>query len=946
MDDEQSKEAIIARAMVRLFGALGIHEISLSLIKQVASRMGSKFDSSAADRLKAALEGQKIILKETKPYYDAIDAKQFTFNRKKVDASIVMPSENFFLNRPPLFSSEIPAVLSEVNKDLFTVVAFLQPRLYNAVDGIDIRSEAGQSSLHNTIIKYLEECDKGKAKGGFNIDDPATRYFQSICIDAKKDILNENPSIEKDNLRKYKRYLKEQEVFSYFLTLVKPGELKDAVVLFETPFIAEKILELIMRKGFKYEEAIYIYNRQFGCSYIPLSDEVAIICVKCLKVYRNKSIKPTEKCVCGESLFRKCGRTGCGEFVPRYIDVCPRCGSRESDTVQFANITASAKSSVSKGYIEQAETYLVAAQTLDPDRKSEINDIQNTIDKAKKDRGSIINEIDELIAQRAFYAAEKKLIEAKKKVSFESLKNIEQRIINAQNNADKQFVSASNTIDELQKVLAICIDHPGALERIKKIPPKSPTRLTVKKNNKNQIRLSWNASPDIGVTYRLIRKEGSPPKTVHDGDDDFDVTTDKLFTDDTSPIPGKTYYAVFTERGSITSVDSAVGLLEYFPDVSVPSIRQLKDRVEIKYQIPMGASGVHIDREMNGKTTTIFQGKETVVSDQPVPDQCSYIITTLYKSGKSKGKELPFTASVLPKEIKPQIKTEQNKVYVSWEDTKQKGYTVKILEVTQANFSLAVGEFYPKSEFAEKTRELVDISCDKLSASFDVTPNISYELIILIGNQNGYLCCGTYPIYAVVYPKIQRKPYKVNERGYYSFVFEERLPEDVCGFSYSIQKKTTPEPVKFTSGDMNNPSSINMPIIDILNINRTYVGRWYIFVKFKLKNGKETPLFCSEVHFRQEIKVQVRLKCKGTKLRAELQFNLSAYDYEGYPVLPSLTLSVGNTLIPIAGFPVSPEHTNYKHIEELQLPAPIYDMSKVELILEDQTLIYDYTLYK
>jgi len=943
MADEQSKEAIIASAIVRLFEAFGIHEISVSLIKQIAYRMGSKSDSSAVDKLKVAFENQRIILKETKSYYDAIDTKQFEFDRKKVDSGTVMPPENFFFNTHH-FSSEIPAVLSEVNKDLFTVVAFLQPRLFDTVDGIDIRSEAGQFSLRNTILKYLEECDKGKAKGGFNIDDHATRYFQNICLAAKNNILNDNQSIEKDNLRKYKRYLKEQEVVSYFLTLVKPGELKDAVVLFETPFIAEKILEFIMRKGFKYEEAIYIYNRQFGCSYIPFTDEVAIICVKCLKVYRNKSIKPTEKCICGESLFRKCGRTGCGEYVPRYIDVCPRCGSRESDSVQFMNIIASAKSLLSKGYIEQAETYLVAAQALDPDRKSDINGIQDKIDKAKKDRGNIISEIDDLIVQRAFYAAEKKLIEAKKKLSPESLNSIEQRIVNAQNNADKQFVAAGNTTDELQKVLAICIDHPGALERIEKIPPKPPTRLTVKENNKNQIRLSWNASPDIGVKYRLIRKEESPPKTVYDGDDDFDVTTDKLFADDTSPIPGKTYYAVFTERGSITSIDSAVGSLEFFPDVLAPSLRQLKDRVEIKYQIPMGASGVHIAREMNGKTTTIFQGQETVVVERPVPDQCSYIITTLFKSGKSKGKVLPFTASTLPKEIKPQIKTERNRVCVSWDDTKQKEYTVKILEVTQADFSLSEGEFYQNNELAEKARELVNISCDKLSVTFDVTPNIIYRLLILIGGPNGYLCCGMFPICAVVYPKIRRKWQRVDDRGNHFFVFEERLPEDVCGFSYSIQKKTTPEPVKFTSGDMNDSSGDNGPMIYIRNTDHAYVGRWYIFVKFKLKNGKETPLFCSDVHFQQNIKVHAKLKCKGTKLKAELRFFLNVYDYEGYPVLSSLTLSVGNVRIPFAGIPVSPEKTNYTSIEELQLPAPINDLSKLKLILEDQTLYDDFKL--
>ena len=929
---ETSKENLLAQSMHDVLKILGIQEVPEALIKQIASRIGSKPNPNTERKLKASLVS--IGLTPSKSYNLP---EMIAFNVKDEGGDITLKESFSFNGHMRQFSED--------TKDLFTVVECLHLVLYGISCRRNLSSPTEFQFLHETIQEYLDVCAKGELNGKpFSTNDNSVNYFKNVCTAAQRRILGKEIIVDSTNLLKYQKHLAVQEALLPFQLLGSPKDYTEIKTLFEVPLVAEKAIEVIMRSGFDYDESIAIYNQRFGCAYEPFVG-VAVVCVSCHRVNHSQNSKPIERCVyCKDYLFRMCRRKECSTAVPRSIDTCPLCGSRESDLKNLANIIASAKSFADKGSVEQAESCFAIVQRIDPDNKIDLNDIQKMIDRAKKERTDIVQGIDALIGKRVYYEAAKKLAEARRKVPPETLYNIETRIVNSQNNADKLFTTVSATTDDLQKVLAICADHPGALERIAKIPPKPPTNLSISENER-YVQLSWNASPEMGVKYRVVRKRNSLPETAFDiNDGDVIESTDNTFARDSSPVPGKFFYAVFAERNGKFSMESANKALLYLPEVSGLSLRQLSDCVEISYRIPKGASGVRVDRKSDGKIANIYNGTKPIVVDSIVPKQCSYAVTALYDNRESKTKEIPFTASVLPKMISPQIQVEQNNVSIAWE-TVQKGFDVKVLSLTQTHFVPEIGRIYVDSELSEKTQQLAIASCEEHGLSFNVTPNYKYTLVVIIGSSNGWLCSGLFPVYAGVYPKVRRIPHSVGLKGDHYFIFEESLPDNIYEFSFAISKNNNlPSPRDYKLGSMMGYSGADEPMIRVPKQDHAYVGRYYIFCKFVLKDGTETMPTCSEVHFRQDIQVQVNLKGRGIRLKGDIRFKLNRYDFECYAELPELILVVGNASFNVNRCTVSPTKSDYVCVVDLELPTPINNKTEVKLVPTNPVFTNDFTI--
>ncbi len=924
MADTVSKEQAVANNMTKLLSDLGVHDIPESLIRQVASRMGGKSNPNIERKLKASLTGIGVTPIKSFRFPETIE-----FDIEEAGGSIPL-KESFDLNGH-IFQR------SEIIKDLFCVVKnCLQPVLgITSIYSLD--SPAGFQSMHNTVRIYLKKCDDGD----FDVNHAVIKYFQNICLAAQREILGKENTVDTNNVLKYQRYLAVQKALLPFRTSGKAKDFVESKALLETPFVAEKAIELIKRSGFIYEEAGAIYNRRFGCAYEPIIG-VGVICVRCNRINRFQRIAFNEKCSCGEPLFRKCKKTGCGAPVSRIADVCPICGARESDYIQLATLSQ-AESYVEKGCVEQAELCFAYAQNSAPDRQAELNKIQALIDRLKADRDNALGDIELLINQRSFYAASRKLTEAKRKFPSDVLQNIERRIINAQNSADHIFAAANSTAEELQKVLAVSIDHPGALELISKIPPKPPARLAVSTYDE-YIQLSWEASADIGVKYRVVRKKESPPDTVFDGDGGFDIMTEQLHARDLSPVTGKIYYAVFAERGSAYSLECALKAVVFLPDVSALSLRQLRDGVEISYKLPKGANEVSVKRKVGDNNTLVYRGTNSIVIDRYVPEQCLYKITALFDNRESKGKIISFMASVFPEEIEPQIRLEHNSIHVSWYTT-QSGYDVMICGLTRPGFLPETGKVYSDRELAEKTSKLADVSCEEATVSFEVKPNSEHTLIVMIGNFNGWLCCGVFPVFAGVYPKLIQAPHTVDVQGNHYFSFDGSFPPNVCGFTYSISKtKEFPDDGKYRAGNMKGYNGTDRPMIKIQNLEKSYVGRCYIFCRFKLNSGKETEPMGYEVHFRQDIQAQVNLRIRGVSLKGNIRIKLGRYDFSGYSELPGLRLMVGSTAFDLDRYSVSSSKTVYLYQVDLELPAPVNNEADIRLVPVNNMFINDFTI--
>lgn len=938
----------VAGFMAEMLSILGIYKIPDTIISQVASRMegtSSKKPNSLKSDLKKSLAQIKV---ETMK----------TFQEPEIVFDISTKANEF--GEEIVCGKTRKYKCSEVLQDVFTLVEkLLIPELRKI--GMDEERPAVLDTPEGFEFVYKMIC---KYQVAYIDSNDREHDVALICLEVRREVFGDKDEISKSKpvsenlpdtfanlLTKYQRLLNKRKACIPFQALRQKygSDFKFAFPFLELPVVAEAAIRLIMQYGFTYEKAGWIYNKQFNCAYEPISSDVTLICVKCNKVNRFPEVHLNEKCVCGEPLFRKCRKKGCGMPVSRMVDVCPGCGMRESDYIRFEAMLPQVKAYAERGCVEQAETGFVYAQSLAPDRQEDLREIQKQIDSAKASRTETLNKLGELINQRLFYAASERLAETKKKFPSDVLQNVESRIVTAQNLADEMFSKADRTVDAFQKVLAVCADHPGALREIHKIPPKPPARLNASVCE-GYIQLSWEASSESGIQYRIIRKRNSAPATVFDSDGKFDIRTEKTYAKDLSPVTGKVYYAVFAERDGILSSGGAVASLLFLPEVSNFSLCQLKDGVEISYRLPEGASGVRVERKNGTENTVVYEGLNTAVIDRTVLERCAYTVTVIFDKRESNGKTSLFTSTVFPKEIKPQIRSEQKRVQVSW-DIRQKEYGVRVLEQIDEGFFPEQGRLYSISELEGKTQTLARASGEDLSVSFEIKPNRRYVLLVMVGDSKGWLCCGEFSEVFEVYPGVERMPVDVNGQGEHTFVFESNLPEGVHGFSYLLSKKNKIDPdSRFTAVVLGaRYNRTDKPMFRILTAGQPYVGKYYIFYRFQLENGAETALRYSEIYFLPQIQATVSLKVKKARVTGHIDFQLEKYDFEGDTSLPELCLRAGNEKINLKeinleSFGASPSRPRFSIRVDEQLSV-LADSSSITLEPVDKVFVQAFTIY-
>jgi len=936
MQQTQKPEEKIADALHKFLRIVGLSEVPEALVRQVSYRLGVKPNRNPEKDLRKALGAMNVIPSSNYKYpTDMIEFDVHDVGLGGSDGISVVtlnPSFNF---------DGHTITFSQVSKDLFTVVEDVLFVVLGKPAGQNVRTTAGFQLMHKTIEEFLEGFRSGK----FSDSDKHVNYFKNICNGARDKILGREPVVNTGNVIKYQKYLRKENALAPFSALGSLTALAETRLLFEIPFLADKAIAMISGNGgFSYEESVAIYNARFGCAYEPYTG-VIVVCAECCKANSFYSgVRNTEKCTgCGKPLFRKCGSDGCGASVPRTSDTCPQCGARESDVKHCNEIITAAKNLADKGYMEKAEEYLICAQAAAPNRTADYKSIQAKIDAVKASRRKIIDEIDDLMTARLCYAAQKKLAEAKRILPPGMLAASEERITGAIRNAEKLFSSAGDNAAQLQKVLAICADHTEAKMYMDRIPPKAPANLGAPfVNSDSHIQLSWSPSPDIDVTYQVVRKTGSAPVSVSDGL--LIAETDKLESIDKAPAPGVVYYGVFAKRGKRYSPECAYNFIKHLPAVADFTMKFLRGKgVELAYKIPGGAVNVTISRESSGgKSDLIYEGSKTAMLDPSAQGKCTYIIKAVYNENmESAPKKLFFDADAIPKEIKPLLNAADNNVVISWE-TKQKGFFVKVIDARVGSSSLEEGGFYSENELGAKSQELTSVRSEDAGTSFRVDTNRQYNLAVLIGDKNGYLCCGTFPYYYREFPKLQRAPKDVSVDGTHEFVFEHALPErDIL---YAVCKQNTPP-----SNDRFRPERIipdrdGKHTLRIQNLNYQYVGQYYVFCKFKLEDGNWSAPVSSRVHFRQEIRIVFKLSQRGTTLTGNLSVDLMNYDFEGYPELPDLLLKVDGNDYPIGKTDVTIRKRSFKKPIQIQTLAPVRDLSRATLTPADRTFLSDFRM--
>jgi len=920
----------VAKIMQEFLKILDIDKIPETLVKQVAYRIGIKVTNQSEKALKEALD--RINISPTR-HFTVGDMIEFDIDDVGSEGGIgvgLKPSFNF---------DGHTVVFSQINSDLFTVVddVFL-PVLGKAKGNHNIRTKAGFQFMHETVKDFLD----GFVSGKFSENVPEVNYFKRVCNGARDKILGTSVQVDTENVLKYQKYLKKQEALKPFQSIGNVSA--ETRVLFEVPFLADKAINLIMKKGFSHGESVAIYNARFACNYEPVTG-TNIVCAKCYKVNSFfADMKGSEKCEnaqCNQPLFRNCTKVTCGRSIPAYLEICPHCGSRESDEKDIKILLDVAKKFAMEGHIEKAEEYIAILQATAPQRKSDIASITKIINQEKVARQSMLDEINELISNKKFYSARTQLNSAKRVVPFDMLKGAEIQVVSAIVEAEKLFSLAGESAQQLQRVLAICADHSEAIKYRDKIPPKAPrTMATPFISYQNQVQLSWSSSPDNDVVYILVRKKGEEPVSIRDGE--VLIETEKLEATDNSPIPGIVYYAVFSKRGQRYSSEKQSGAVKYAPPVSEFTLRLLKrQKIEFTYTIPSGAIGVKIKKVFkDGKSEVIYEGNKVVSTDPSPPRMCTYSITAIYeKNLESTEEKRFFNADILPTEIHPVFNQNDNVIDITWK-TNQTGYSVKVVSMQGDPLQVNAGDFFIEDDI-ESFESLAQVNCEVSQVTVNLGINKRYNLVVLLGNQDGYLCCAVQSFFAGKFPKLQQIATDVDQYGAHTFSFDHALSDNEILYTISRQH-SQPHSSSFKSEKVTKYDKKGNPTLVIPNLNFRYVGLYYIFCCFRQSDGSMSEPVRYKVHFKQEVYVDFWLKQKGTNLNVTLNFEFKRYDFANFSQIPPLVLEAGGYEYSIGNVATSSNNLSMKVTKSIVLQAPITNPSQVRLVVTDPVFRGDF----
>lgn len=392
-------------------------------------------------------------------------------------------------------------------------------------------------------------------------------------------------------------------------------------------------------------------------------------CGKLYKVYKDKEIKSCPHC--GQPLELLCWN--CGGTIPytskKKDKICFVCGSAYSSKALFdrrlkdlqsivglpscdaaqlrsalhelkntvpnyqKNKTGKVYTDIEK-YEKLVDTKIKEEETTGANYKRDVEKIQKQI--ALKNYQQASSWASDLRKNYGAYNVDftSRLIDdIKKKLDLAKVQVQQAKTYMAQNNENQVIACAA-------KALELCADDSEARQILQKYPPQVPANFRVTVTGSNAIRLEWSKSGNqASVTYTILKKVGSKPTGITDGDViGSNLTID--FYEDTNIVSATPYYyAVYAVRSGITSaIATSSSASQLFFDVS--DIRQevVPDNISVKWSVPCNAKSVEVWKK-EGLTAPSKAGDGTRVAvktldgftDSIHGSECGYLILCQYE---------------------------------------------------------------------------------------------------------------------------------------------------------------------------------------------------------------------------------------------------------------------------------------------------------------------------
>lgn len=453
----------------------------------------------------------------------------------------------------------------------------------------------------------------------------------------------------------------------------------------------------------------------------------------------------------------KCDRTVSGHGA------CGRCGFPVGDHDWAALLLHDCAESVDRQDLAGAERRLAEAAGAWPSEGDDelavrLKECRERVALLRQERtaqdANTARQLRALVEQRNYQAVYRRATNApvtvpdRERVITESAEHIEEadRLCDLAERA----TTTREQSDYYAQALAQCADHWRAERALGALPPHRPKDLHVESTDR-EVRLSWTPSDSDHVRYLVVRKAGAqPPASVTDGSR-LAVLRRTTYLDRAPERGVPLHYAVFAQRA--TGISSDHGATTTSPifltsPVTVTSRRVDDGVVELRWELPVHATGVFVQRTTAGRTIEVTATEPTRLHDAGLANGVShtYIVRANYSNPRgadhlSTGVSVTLIPGPPPPPPGPvHVRTVTRNLGVCYRlvDLLPQGAAAGTANVlwTQARPTIRPGDQYPVTDLAKHGALLTESAAQSFALP---RPGLYYFAQVVISNGVGYV---------------------------------------------------------------------------------------------------------------------------------------------------------------------------------------------------------------
>jgi hypothetical protein len=359
-------------------------------------------------------------------------------------------------------------------------------------------------------------------------------------------------------------------------------------------------------------EVVRELARQYHASVEVTSGQVMVACMNCFT--NNPLATDQRRCrKCGAELFVVCPR--CGKEQPSDAEACHGCGFRFVQLPHVRYLFAEARIALDEGDIDSAAQAVEQIQR-EWGNTRDVAALELRIAEAEAQRSAQSKELDTLLREHLYWAARDLLTRMMRRWKGyhhhgHPLEEIFARVndtirqaetVVREGNVARARGETEEAAAQYERALGEVADYEAALSGLQECNPAAPTNLLTTVYTRRII-LTWEPGPSRGrISYRVVRKVGSPIADANDGA----IIADRvaaLQCEDRSPEIGKSlFYAVFAVRREAVSL-AGVSTEPLFIAAPVSNLELYTDGAYVygSWVLPVPYAEVRVTRFQQGK---------------------------------------------------------------------------------------------------------------------------------------------------------------------------------------------------------------------------------------------------------------------------------------------------------------------------------------------------------